>query len=50
MNTCAIIEKECKGICPETRTKRKLKNACPALYWKDLTEKKEVLMRKNWDD
>ena len=43
MNTCAIIEQECKGVCPEIRIERNQKNVCPALYWKDPNEKKENL-------
>ncbi len=43
MNTCAIVERECKGICPEMRIKRNQKKDCPVLYWKELPEKKKKL-------
>lgn len=43
MNICAIIERECKGICPETRENKNQKNVCPALYWKDPNEEKRKL-------
>ncbi len=49
MNTCSINEKECQGICPESRVKCNQKNDCPALYWKEPIEKKIKLHENEYD-
>lgn len=43
MKVCAIDDRECKGICPESRTKRNQKEECPIAYWKDPKEDKQCL-------
>ncbi len=35
MNFCAVSERKCEGICPETRIKRGQKGECPAFYYKE---------------
>ncbi len=44
---CAISERKCEGICPESRLKRGQENICPAIYQKVVVPKKE---KPNYND